>query len=120
MIETKRKELWIENRDKAKLRYREELKEELDWLSNVNSSWIKAYELQKRELKPYFLDRVNLDECRELIGFSVKGDWIFESSRDHWQALLLTRLFQFDINEGINANTLKKFIEKHAQLNLNM
>ncbi|MUK66333.1 hypothetical protein [Aliivibrio fischeri] len=120
LIETKQKELWLENRDKAKLRYREELKEELDWLSNVNASWIKAYELQKRELKPYFLNWVNLDECRELIGFPVKGDWIFESCCEHWQALLITRLFQFDVNEGINANTLKKFIEKHAQLNPNM
>ncbi|MEZ9200890.1 hypothetical protein CWN94_21740 [Vibrio splendidus] len=112
-----RKEHNIEN---AKQRFRAEIKDELDWLGTVDSSWIFRNEQQKQNVIPDFLKWVSVDKYSGLVNFKTDVDWIIECQREQWQALIVDHLYRIGVNQDIKAFDIKRFVQKNAPMNSNM
>ncbi|EGR2720912.1 hypothetical protein DUG83_05380 [Vibrio parahaemolyticus] len=109
-----------QNIENAKQRFRYEVKHELEWLDTVDRSWIQQQEQLKQNINPAFLKWVSVDKYSDLVGYSTDIDWIFECKREHWQALIVDRLYRIGVNHDIKAFDIKRFVEKHTSVNAYM
>ncbi|MFS1465531.1 hypothetical protein BCU33_005620 [Vibrio lentus] len=110
----------IQNIELAKQRFRDEIKDELDWLALIDSNWIQQYDIEKKSVLPDFLKWIKVDEYSDLVGVKSDIDWIFECQREHWQALIICQLYRIGVNQRIKAFDVKRFVQKHSRVNPNM
>ncbi|MEF1244598.1 hypothetical protein [Vibrio campbellii] len=118
--ENERQQIKAQNIENAKQRFRGEIKHELEWLDKIDSAWIKQQEQQKQNIKPAFLKWIDVDKYSDLVGYSTDIDWVFECKREHWQALIIEKLYRIGDSRKIKAFDIKRFVQKHARLNENM
>lgn len=118
--ENERQQIKAQNIENAKQRFRAEIKHELEWLDKIDSTWIEQQEQHKQNIRPAFLKWIDVDKYSDLVGYSTDIDWIFECKREHWQALIIEKLYRIGGGREIKAFDIKRFVQKHVCLNENM
>lgn len=120
MLEKKQEEERLRNIVLAKQRYRNEIKDELIWLSTITESWIENYEIEKQSISPSFLKWVEIDKYQAFIGVEYQNDWIFECCREHWQALIIDFLYRIGGGVNIQVYDINRYINNHIKQNIHM
>ncbi|ANO32493.1 hypothetical protein A6E01_04490 [Vibrio breoganii] len=102
-------QLWINN---ASQTVRASISHPLEWLNTTLSpDWIEQWEKTKSLPANSLITQSNIEYFGELLDLPVTGDWVFNTPRLHWQALVL---YFLDHNDKCNLSDVKKFVMRQA------
>ncbi|MFA0447852.1 hypothetical protein AB4587_01600 [Vibrio breoganii] len=87
---------------------RASLLQPLNWLNTVMSpSWIDQWEQMKSFPVKSLIRQTHIESYGKLIDIPVNGEWVFNTSRKYWQALVL---YYLDHNDSCKLGDIKKFV----------
>lgn len=91
---------------------RSSLSQPLEWLNTmISPGWIEQWEQTKSLPANSLITQTHIEYFGELLDLPVNGDWVFNTPRTYWQALVL---YYLDHNDKCKLGDVKKFVLRQA------